>query len=201
MNRTKLFGSKNPFFGHKHTKETKRKNAEWHRNRTCSEATKKKMSIFNKGKTLTEEHRKKISIAKKGMISPMKGKHFSTQHKENMRLSQLNKKHNMSEQGRKNISNNMKKRMLTEIFPKKNTKPERFLQTILSVNEIEYQTHARIFGRPDIFIEPNICIFVDGHYWHTLPKIIERDKLVNKKLKELGYIILRIWDYEIYESL
>lgn len=93
-----------------------------------------------------------------------------------------------------------------------NTKPERFLKSMLSVNGIEYDSQKQIFGVPDIFIEPNICIFVDGCYWHeckkcgyntheTTSKKSQRDILVNEKLKSLGYMTVRIWEHEIYDNL
>jgi len=35
----------------------------------------------------------------------------------------------------------------------------------------------------DIFIKPNICIFVDGEYWHNYPSGTEKDKMVKGKLE------------------
>lgn len=55
-NRKKLFGNKNPFFGRKHSEETKQKNRESHIGKSGP----------NKGKVFSKEHCKKISEAKKG---------------------------------------------------------------------------------------------------------------------------------------
>lgn len=98
---------------------------------------------------------------------------------------------------------------------KSNTKPERFLKSILSVNGINYESQKPIIGKPDIFIQPNICIFEDGCYYHgceehlnekeLLSKIpqegIRRDQLVTKELKKQGYKVVRIWEHEVYEDI
>jgi len=92
-----------------------------------------------------------------------------------------------------------------------NTKPERFLKSILSVNGVKHDSQKQVFGTPDIFIKPNICIFVDGCYWHgckqcgydsneIIIKKSRRDKLVNKTLKKQGYKVIRLWEHEIYKN-
>ena len=91
-----------------------------------------------------------------------------------------------------------------------NTKPERFLKSILSVNGIQHCSQKQVFGLPDIFIEPNICIFVDGCYWHGCNKCgfnndisvkkSNRDILVNNTLKNQHYRIIRIWEHDIYTN-
>lgn len=94
-----------------------------------------------------------------------------------------------------------------------NTKPERFLKSALVLNGIEHDSQKQIFGVPDIFIKPNICVFVDGCYWHgcnecgfstkelRILKKHKRDLLVNKKLKSHGYKVIRIWEHEINNDL
>lgn len=53
---------------------------------------------------------------------------------------------------------------------------------------------------PDIFIEPNICIFADGVYWHDYPNGLKKDKIVNKKLAAEGYKVYRFWEHDIHED-
>jgi len=84
-------------------------------------------------------------------------------------------------------------------FSKKHT-PERFLQSILKTNMIEFTKHRPIRGQPDIFIEPNICIFVDGDYWHNRTDVKLKDKKTNEILLKQNYKIIRIWEHEIYET-
>jgi len=71
-------GEKNPFFGKKHSEETKKKMRESHAKRDCtvSDETKQKISqsskgkpgtFGHKGKTHTPEAKIKASIARKGV--------------------------------------------------------------------------------------------------------------------------------------
>jgi very-short-patch-repair endonuclease len=65
---------------------------------------------------------------------------------------------------------------------------------------------------PQIII-PNVCvvdivpdkskmaIFCDGDYWHNYPEGTEKDRRVNKKLEELGWIVLRFWEHEINKNI
>lgn len=71
------------------------------------------------------------------------------------------------------------------------------LQEELLKRKIKFETHKAIFGQPDIFIKPNICIFADGDYWHNTEKSKKRDKEVNKVLLNKGYKILRFWEHKI----
>jgi len=89
----------------------------------------------------------------------------------------------------------------TQVIPRKDTKPERILQIALSLEGIEYEKHKPITGQPDIFIEPNHCIFADGDYWHKTPRGIKRDKEVNLWLENNGYQTIRFWEYEIKSNV
>jgi len=192
----------NNFFGRKHTEVTKLQNRLWHLGRHHIIETKRKMSDSRKGKKLSEVHKQKLSLALRGKPKPwLVGKPRSKEIMMKVSLSQKGTKHNISEQCRRNIGNATRERNLHLVFPTKDTKPERLLQLALSMKEISYEKHKSIFGRPDIFIEPNLCIFVDGKYWHTLPKSIQRDTIVNEKLEKDGYKILRFSDQEIYNSI
>jgi len=99
----------------------------------------------------------------------------------------------------------------------KNTKPELKLRKLLCANDIRgYRIHYNLTGKPDIvFIKKKIAIFIDGCFWHKCPvcfqepetrkefwtkKIqsnIDRDKKVNKQLKNDGWTVIRIWEHEI----
>ena len=106
---------------------------------------------------------------------------------------------------------------LHQVFPAKDAKTTEIpLQKLLKENNIKFEKHKPILGQPDIFIEPNICIFADGDYWHANPKfyksdspilssrgkkpaykIWEKDEKINQKLIQKGYNILRLWEEEI----
>ena len=78
--------------------------------------------------------------------------------------------------------------------------PERILQEGLQKIGISFIKHKSILGfcQTDLFIEPNICIFCDGDYWHNLPERIERDSNVNQFLLDNNFISLRFWEHEIH---
>ncbi|KKL93639.1 hypothetical protein LCGC14_1872710 [marine sediment metagenome] len=159
-----------------------------------SEETKRKIGLKSKGRKMSKETRIRMSKAKKGIQSHRKGKIgiFSKETRRKMSESRLK-----------------------QVFPVKNTKPERFIQSILSINGIKYETHEPIIGQPDIFISPDICIFVDGCYWHgckkcstekqlssiIVKKKMKHDKIVNRELKKQGFVVLRLWEHEINRNI
>ena len=68
-----------------------------------------------------------------------------------------------------------------------------------------------------VFTKARVCVFVDGAFWHGHPdyyrgqsgefwdrKIAgnrERDERVNAQLAELGWRVVRLWDFEVERSL
>lgn len=77
---------------------------------------------------------------------------------------------------------------------KSNTDIERILEEWLVRNKIifEKQTIIEDICIPDFFIKPNICLFADGDYWHSLPKRKESDARQVKSLRQKGYCVVRI---------
>lgn len=98
------------------------------------------------------------------------------------------------------------------------SKMELRMKEALESNMIEFEYQPKLFGRPDFLVKPNIAVFCDSPFWHgrnwrklrkTLPKGYwqehiaknrERDKVVNKRLEELGYCVLRFWREEIEKN-
>jgi DNA mismatch endonuclease (patch repair protein) len=81
---------------------------------------------------------------------------------------------------------------------------------------IGWRRKVRLFGNPDfVFPATRIAIFVDGCFWHGCPvhggvpktnrafwgrkltRNKERDRLVNKTLKGMGWSPLRVWQHEL----
>ena len=55
--------------------------------------------------------------------------------------------------------------------------------------------------RVDFYIpEANVCLYVDGDYWHALPEVQERDVEQNKILASLGYSVVRMTETEILDG-
>ena len=69
----------------------------------------------------------------------------------------------------------------------------------------------------DFFISPNICIFVDGCYWHNCPKcfniqvarykldehvmsVAQRDIKITDLLQNNNYRVYRVWGHEVHQN-
>ncbi len=98
----------------------------------------------------------------------------------------------------------------------RDTAPETALRRALWAAGVRgWRLHPKdLPGRPDlVFRRARLAVFVDGAFWHGHPdsyhgqsgafwdaKIArnrERDKDVNAALHELGWMVLRLWDFEI----
>ena len=173
-----------------------------------SEETRVKMRLARLGKHLSDETKKKVGHS--GTSNPMYGKHPSAESIEKNRQAHLGKK----------ASEETKAKLRTARIRQKphfrDTYIEKKLQGILQVGGIAFETNKLMLGHPDIFIEPNICIFADGDYFHANPKrfygdelikghtaqyIWNRDNHITQELLEQGYIVLRFWEYEINKDL
>ena len=139
----------------------------------------KKDNISNKGKHFSEEHKEKIGAAQRGVPRP---------------YARLNP--HLWKKGKPPNETSFKKGHIS-LIKSKGTKIELIIQKGLTNLGILFTPHKRIIGTPDIFIEPNLCIFADGFYWHTKPKDRKHDKIVNNELISRGYIVLRFLEGRI----
>jgi len=175
--------------------------------RPHSEETKRKISEKQKGKKdkpLSEKHKQSISEKLKGIVRPVKTR-------QKMSLAGFLRTH--TEETRHKLSLIRTK----QIFPRKDSMTEVRLQEILTKNTINYTKHKPLIGQPDIFIPPNICIFVDGRFWHADPRYFksnditigglaaarrwEKDSKITLDLISSGYIVLRFWEDDIKTNL
>lgn len=105
----------------------------------------------------------------------------------------------------------------------KDSKPELLLRHQLWKEGIRYRkNYSRLPGCPDIFISKiKLAIFIDGEFWHgyeweskkvkiksnqsfwiaKIERNMERDKMNNKLLNEMGINVLRFWGNMILENL
>jgi len=97
----------------------------------------------------------------------------------------------------------------------RDTAPELALRRALWAAGIRgWRLHRPLPGRPDLaFGNARLAVFVDGAFWHGHPdyyrgqsgefwdrKIArnrERDERVDRELAELGWRVLRRWDFEV----
>jgi DNA mismatch endonuclease (patch repair protein) len=183
----RMQGENNPFFGRKHTRESIQKRLEKMKDWRPSQEHRASISQKMKGHPVSEESRRRSSENQKGRI--------------------------FSLETRRKISEAVKIAMRTpetqakiiarpiQSFKFSDTDIELAIQKILTENRIGFETQAHVFGRPDVFIKPNICIFCDGDYWHRLPRALIRDKEVNECLTQNGFIVLRFWEKEIKKDV
>jgi len=103
----------------------------------------------------------------------------------------------------------------------KDTSIEKALRKVLWNKGIRYRKNCKdIIGKPDIcFKKYKIAVFCDSEFWHgkyylegKIPKTnreywekkikrnIERDKIVNKTLKNEGWKVLRFWGKDILKN-
>lgn len=79
-----------------------------------------------------------------------------------------------------------------------NTDIEIILENWLIENNIIYEKQKEILkSYPDFFIEPNICLYADGDYWHDRPERKIKDEAINTRLRENGYVVIRLKGSEI----
>lgn len=84
---------------------------------------------------------------------------------------------------------------------------EVIIEKWLQESDIEFEQQyfinfeGKSWTRVDFYIpEVNMCLYVDGNYWHSLPGIQERDTKINKTLEEKGYNVIRMTEAEILEG-
>ncbi|MGP8438935.1 very short patch repair endonuclease [Paraburkholderia fungorum] len=104
----------------------------------------------------------------------------------------------------------------------KNTKPELFIRRLVHGMGYRYRLHKKgLPGRPDlVFIKRRKVIFVHGCFWHRhhgcrlarLPKTrldfwrtkldanAARDKDVERRLAELGWKVMIVWECEVKDE-
>lgn len=101
----------------------------------------------------------------------------------------------------------IREKRLKQVFPTKDSSIELKMQDALKGAKIDFVTHhpfyLKGFGTQiDIAVlDRKIAIYCDGDYWHNLPNYKQRDRKVNKILKEQGWVVLRFWEHEINENV
>lgn len=102
-----------------------------------------------------------------------------------------------------------------------NTKPELALRRALWAEGVRgWRCHPRMVpGKPDLaFTRWRVAVFVDGCFWHGHPDYFtpgksgtywdekiartqERDRNANEALNDAGWRVIRLWDFEVEQSL
>ena len=122
-----------------------------------------------KGKQHSEKSKKKMRVSHgSGKKNPRYGTHHTKETRRKISLSQIGK--TISEEAKRKIS----LKRAEQIFPSKDTEPEKLLQSLCKREGIKFQKQKNFDlgfkNHPvDLFIEPNICIEADGDWPHANP--------------------------------
>ena len=176
----------------------------------------------NLGKHFSEEHRRNIGKSLKGLLVGEKNGMYRTHLSEETikKMSEANKGENNPNYGKNHSEETIKKireYRAKQILPTKDTKIEIKMQNAFKKENIIFEKHKPIIGQPDIFIEPNICIFCDGDFWHANPSIYkedktmlknktakdiwEKDKRINETLENQRFKVFRFWEHQINNNI
>ena len=203
--------------------------------------TRKRIGVKNKitGKqfweSMTESQKRKTSQSKtwfkKGQTPHNKGKKPILKTRKRMSASatlrfQTQKHPHQGTHRSEKTKQLLREARIRQKPPKKPTWPERFVAKMLETERIPFEKQKG-FRNPycvfDFYIEPKICIFTDGDYYHCNPKdyiykkklypgfkpndqIVgkkyakdkwARDKKITRELRKKGYTVIRIWQSEL----
>jgi len=141
---------------------------------------KKKMAEASRGRIMSEESRIKNSEAHKGKKNYFYGKKHT---KEALRK--------------------MAQARLKQSRSKEPTSIERKLYAELKARGLLFEKQRLINGHfvVDAYIPfLNLIIEADGDYWHSLPRVVKRDKSKNAYLTKCGFNLLRLTETEINDD-
>lgn len=113
------------------------------------------------------------------------------------------------------ISVEQRSRVMSRIKGK-NTTPERYIRSLLRAAGLRFRQHdTGLPGCPDfVFANAKVAVFVNGDFWHGWRFPIwchklsgfwrnkiganrERDKRSLRKLRRLGWKVLKIWEHQV----
>lgn len=102
----------------------------------------------------------------------------------------------------------------------KDTGLETLVRSMLHKQGFRFRKHVRdLPGKPDVvFITTKTAVFIDGDFWHgydfsswehevsefwkiKIRKNIQRDARNHRKLRDMGWEVIRLWQHEIEENL
>lgn len=81
------------------------------------------------------------------------------------------------------------------------TRPEQEFEDILFNLEIPYFYQWQIDNWTiDYYLGNKICVEINGVYWHSIDKTLEKDERKLSDLKDKGYTVINFTEYEIYNE-
>jgi DNA mismatch endonuclease (patch repair protein) len=119
-----------------------------------------------------------------------------------------------------NLTREQRSRTMSRIR-RRDTKPELLLRKALWARGLRgYRLDlGNLPGRPDVaWIQRRVAVFVDGAFWHghpsafkpgksgdywdeKIPRNVCRDRAADASLREMGWTVIRLWDFEVRRDL
>ena len=195
----RMQGENNPFYKKKHSKESIRKMIE-------TKITKgqikpyKKIRCLNCGKEMIVK-----GSSKRKVCSPKCQYEYLKKSGFYQRIQELARKVLKEKYGENYLKVLSQKglRKLAKLGKIGGTTPEKAVETVLKILELDYVKQAIIPLRDGKFtvadfvlLHDKIAIYVDGEYWHSSPEVKQRDEEIDKNLEELGWKVFRIPEVE-----
>ena len=227
--------------GKKHSVETRRKISSGLKGHITTEETRKRIGAKNKitakrfWESMTKSQKQNSALAKnwfvKGQVSHNKGKKASiTTRKKQSRSAtirfQTQKHPHQGTHRSEKTKRLLREARLRQKPTKDETWPEKFAAKMLKKEKITFEKQKSFRNPPciaDLYIEPKICVFLDGDYWHCNPNdyvykkklnpgfkpndqisgkkyakdVWVKDKKITRGLRKKGYSVLRFWQSEL----
>jgi DNA (cytosine-5)-methyltransferase 1 len=115
------------------------------------------------------------------------------------------------------FTSEQRSQIMSRVKSSGNKSTELALMAIMRAHRIRgWRRNSNLFGKPDfVFPRIRVAVFVDGCFWHSCPqhgsrpmsnrdfwqKKLERnaarDQIVNTRLKDLGWKVVRIWQHDL----
>ena len=230
-----------PFKGKTFTEEHRRKISSGLKGHITTEETRKRIGAKNKitakrfWESMTKSQKQNSALAKnwfvKGQVSHNKGKKASiTTRKKQSRSAtirfQTQKHPHQGTHRSEKTKRLLREARLRQKPTKGETWPEKFAAKMLKKVKITFEKQKSFRNPPcivDLYIEPKICVFLDGDYWHCNPNdyvykkklnpgfkpndqisgkkyakdVWVKDKKITRGLRKKGYSVLRFWQSEL----
>lgn len=157
---------------------------------------KKGMTPWNKGKKMTYRHgmlgKNHTEKARIKMRQVKLGKKMSEATKQMKSKYALSRRKDMREYGLRGL--------ISQQNSKEPTSIEKKVYRVLKESGLLFETQKLINGHflVDAYIPSlNLVIEVDGSYWHSLDRVVKKDRAENAYLKKCGYRVVRIPENEV----
>ena len=227
--------------GKKHKEASKKKTSLALKGHITTKKTRKRIGAKTKitGKrfweSMTKSQKQNSALTKnwfvKGQVSHNKGKKASiTTRKKQSRSAtirfQTQKHPHQGTHRSEKTKRLLREARLRQKPTKGETWPEKFAAKMLKKVKITFEKQKSFRNPPcivDLYIEPKICVFLDGDYWHCNPNdyvykkklnpgfkpsdqisgkkyakdVWVKDKKITRGLRKKGYSVLRFWQSEL----